>query len=666
MVKLVYSDQGGWEKSVELNELNNVVMIGRNPECAVSTSNASVSRVHAMVTWRDGKLFVSDPPNSRPTNGTKVDGMRLQAGEVLELFIGSELVCGNFPIKIEADGANEKVARMGEQPPSMQSPQMYQQGGYHNVRNNYAPAGGGRGGYPEGRPNMGRAPLMQPPAGGGQPSGQPLMQPGQGAMPQGQPAMQPMQAPVQQIQAPVQQQPMSGVAQCVDGSRGKQRVRATFPQQAQHSPVNSGSIPVPDEVLRLQDENAQLRRELDEARSGNASTGESVRELQEKLEERNQILSDYERRDEYHETVTAGLKDMIDKLKDQLDHQKEQYQECRRDLVAAQDEAESLKMELSALKENLESKGMATSNAEMAVADLKVQLSQKNRLLADLQRELDLAQYSCREEQENVARLKENVDTLNEALNESQRRNADMEKVVEQHEVMFSELKSNLNDRAREIRTLQDSLRGQGGGDSAALMQELSQVRDTLSRKNGELELLQKQLKNAQEAASANSVDQGEVEKLREKVRELESAAGKGNVEANAQISSLKSQIEELAAENESLRKSGNASAGGASVELLDQVKNLYSDMNDVVSQWRLDLEMLDSSISDLQRVFVAYVKIDVSKLIAPDKARLEKVLKDYDPKIIFEDIGNSLDASQNSLMEIKEKLKDLRGVLQL
>ena len=74
LVKLVYSDVNGWEKSVELNEINNVVMIGRNPECAVSTNNASVSRVHAMVTWRDGKLFVSDPPNSRPTNGTKVDG----------------------------------------------------------------------------------------------------------------------------------------------------------------------------------------------------------------------------------------------------------------------------------------------------------------------------------------------------------------------------------------------------------------------------------------------------------------------------------------------------------------------------------------------------------------------------------------------------------------
>ncbi len=655
LVKLVYSDANGWEKFVELNEINNVVMIGRNPECAVSTNNASVSRVHAMVTWRDGKLFVSDPPNSRPTNGTKVDGMRLQAGEVLELFIGSELVCGNYSIKVVSDGVGESVPRMGEQAPNMSgapSPQMYQQGGYNNARSNYGMVSNPpvRQNYaPDNRNNGNRMPMQQPQ--------QPVSMPQPVVMSQPVQVSQPVVMP-QQAAQPV----ISQVSSVVDNGRNK---RQRAPYTPAHSQINSGNMPIPDDVLRLQEENAQLRRELDEAHSGSSSTDDSVRELQEKLDERDQILSDYERRDEYHETVEASLKEMIDKLKDQLDHQKEQYQECRRDLVTAQDEAESLQMELTTLKENLESKGMATSNAEMAIADLKVQLSQKNRQLADLQRELDLAQYSYKEEQENVARLKENVDTLNEALSESQRRNADMEKVVEQHEVMFSELKGNLNDRAREIRQLQDSLRAKGGSDSAALMQEMSQLRDTLNRKSGELELIQKQLKNAEEAASSNAVSQKEVESLRERIRELESAAGKESVEAGGQITSLRRQLEELSAENESLRKAGGE-GGGIDNELLERIRGLYSDMNDVVSQWREDLEMLDSSITDLQRVFVAYVKIDVSKLIAPDKARLEKVLKDYDPKIIFEDIGNSLDAGQNSLMEIKEKLKDLRGALQM
>ena len=96
----------------------------------------------------------------------------------------------------------------------------------------------------------------------------------------------------------------------------------------------------------------------------------------------------------------------------------------------------------------------------------------------------------------------------------------------------------------------------------------------------------------------------------------------------------------------------------------MERIRGLYSDMNDVVSQWREDLGLLDSSISDLQRVFVAYVKIDISKLQEKDRKRFEKI-SDLDPKLIFEDIANSLDSSQNSLAAIKEKLKDLRGALQ-
>ena len=705
MVKLVFSDQGGWEKSVELGEHNNVVMIGRNPDCGIQTTNASVSRVHAMVTWRDGKLFVQDPPNGRPTNGTKVDGMRLQPGEMLELFVGSELMCGNFSIRVVGENAGDNVPHMPEQPqggvmPISPNPMMYQQSGYNpnNARgnNNFQQQQQGGRGYQDNRNPMQRqGGQMQPmqmqqqmgPSNPQQPMQmqpmqmQPMqMQPMQMQPMQQQPMqMQPMQQqpmqqqpmqmqPMQQQpmqQQPMQQQPVQQHPNQVDTNRKRSRTYAPV-HSSQPAPQNQMAGASMEEFIRLQDENASLRRQIDELQAGSSSQNDMYRELQEKLDERDQILTDYERRNEYHETVVTGLKDMIDKLKEQLDHQKEQYQECRKDLVASQDEAESLKMELATLKDTLESKGMATSNAETAIADLKVQLTQKNRLVNDLQRELDLAQFSCKEERENVERLKENVDTLNEALEESQRRNRDMKKVVEQHEVMFTELKGNLNDRAREIRQLQDSLRAKGGGDSAALMQELSQVRETLNRKNGEIELLQKQLKSAEENDMSNHADMEELTSLRDKVRDLENqlrdatqAAG-GDVELLDRVHALE---EEKAALEHRLAEAPQGSKADAA--LLERLRGLYSEMNDVVSQWREDLGMLDASIGDLQRVFVAYVKIDISKLQGQDRTRLDNVLKEYDPKIIFEDIGNSLDASQNSLAEIKEKLKDLRGALQ-
>lgn len=665
MVKLVFNDQSGWERSVELNDQNNVLMIGRNPDCGIQTNNASVSRVHAMITWRNGKLFVQDPPNGRPTNGTKVDGMRLEPGEVLELFAGSELLCGNFCIRVaQSDGPGvENVPQMGEQamqiPPAQPKPIVYatNQPAPQNYQNNpraMPQNGGARGNYAADMNGQRTMPQQ----------GQ-QFQPAQPQ--QGQQFQQPPRQP-QQPQDPQFRQSVSGADNArVKRGRGPQGYsRATpSPHVPTHAAAAAESRPQDDEVANLREENARLARQIEELRSGTVSNDDSVRELQNKLEERNQILTDYERRIEFHDTVVTGLKDMIDKLKEQLEHQKEQYQECRRDLVTAQEDSENLRLELSALKENLESKGMATSNAETAIADLKVQLQQKIRLLSDLQRELDLAQFSCKEERENVDRLKENVETLNESLEESQRRNRDMKKVVEQHEMMFSELKSNLDDRAREIRQLQDSLRAKGGADSAALMQEISAVRDALNKKSSECEMLQKQLKNAEDAAKTAETADAEIASLKSKLAQAQSDAALAKAKAEADANALQKEIdalgEALKHADETAAQSANDDEGGAVIEAAHGV---CEELNDVVSQWRSDLRSLEDSISDIQRVFVAYVKIDVKSLAPQDRARLENVLKDHDPKVIFEDIGAYLDAGQNAIAAAKDKLKALRAAL--
>lgn len=651
LVKLVFNDQGGWERSVELNDQNNVLMIGRNPDCGIQTTNASVSRVHAMVTWRNGKLFVQDPPNGRPTNGTKVDGMRLEPGEVLELFAGSELLCGNFAIHVaqDVDSGVDNVPRMGEQamqiPPSQGKPIVYatpqppQQQPHPQNYNNGNPRAYppqhivARGGYHTDMRGRGNAPQ-------GQPSPSQAQMPPQAQMPQG-------------LSAPDNARV----------NRGGRNAQAYAPGNASMTPPQASSVGA-EELERLQEENERLRQQIEELRNGTVSNDDSVRDLQNKLEERNQILTDYERRIEYHETVVTGLKDMIDKLKEQLEHQKEQYQECRRDLVTAQDESENLRLELSTLKETLESKGMATSNAETTIADLKVQLQQKIRLLSDVQRELDLSQFSCKEERENVERLKENIETLNASLEESQRRNRDMKKVVEQHEMMFSELKSNLDDRAREIRQLQDSLRSKGGADSTALMQELSVVRDALNKKTSECEMLQKQLRNAEESLNAGAANETEIATLKDKIADIEKDAALAQAKAESQIKALNEEIANLQSE---AQVGGGTSPESAAphAAFVERVRTLYEAINDVVSQWREDLRALEDSIADIQRVFVAYVKIDIRTLIPQDKARLENVLKDHDPKLIFEDIGSYLDASQNALRATKDKLKEMRALLQ-
>lgn len=692
MVKLVFNDQSGWERSVELNEQNNVVMIGRNADCGIQTSNASVSRVHAMVTWRGGKLFVQDPPNGRPTNGTKVDGMRLQPGEVLELFAGSELLCGNFAVHVTEDNAGgESVARMGEQATANV--------GKSGNGGGYTSGAGGQGGVHggEARSGYGGQPVsaqpVQPPV--VQPSAQPQppQQARQGFSPEGRHGGYPEvggrpsyadkgRGYVHDMQSRgtygdenrVLMQDGRGGRQVFGGqpgasvSGGRGRYPGASPQ-AVSSVMPSVAAPDADELARLKEENANLRAEVEKLRAAKSEEGssEGLQEMQEKLDEKEQLLSDCERRLEYHESVVVGLNEMIKNLKEQLEHQKEQYQECHKDWLTSQEEAENLKLELSSVKESLESKGMATTNAETAISDLKVQLQQKTRLLSDLQRELDLAQFSCKEERENVERLKENVDTLNASVEEYQRRNRDMKKVVEQHEMMFSEYKSNLDDRAREIRMLQDSLRKQGGMDNTALMQELSQVRENLNRKTSECEMYQKQLKGAEEAAGDNAAYEAEIADLKAKLAQMESGNAMRSAEAESRIKSLEADVASLTGENRDLSEALKGKEGACGSDMpnsgvQEKVRECLEGLNDVVSQWRMDLETLEDSINDLQRVFVAYVKIDVKNLSGQERIRLENVLKNYDPKAIFEDIGMSLDASHNSLQEIKDKLKALKG----
>ena len=52
-----------------------VISIGRSPDCDITIDNAAVSSFHALMSQRDGKLFVEDAAS---TNGVLVDGAKAQ------------------------------------------------------------------------------------------------------------------------------------------------------------------------------------------------------------------------------------------------------------------------------------------------------------------------------------------------------------------------------------------------------------------------------------------------------------------------------------------------------------------------------------------------------------------------------------------------------------
>lgn len=677
MVKLVYNDQQGRERAIDIGPQRNMVTIGRNPDCHVQTNNASVSRVHAMVTWQDGRVFVQDPPSGRPTNGTYVDGMRLQAGELLELCANSEFKCGNFLLRVVDDDSGGQVRPMGAQGagqgrPIGHSSQPVSMGG---AVQNMGPATGGA----FGPPYVGASPQS--------------MNTGPGAGP----GPGPMGPGAQGPQQGVNYQPGSVTGQGqygagpAQGQYGAPKGGPNYSPQGGRVRAGGGPVPVggapqggnvvpaammgvkPEEHNRVLEELSAVRQELEALRTAKEAAEDALKQSKDSLEERERAIADLENRTDHHDTVVDSLNDMIKHLKEQLEHQKDQLQDNKREIVTLEEQNENLEYELGALKQSLESKGMATSNAETSIANLKVQLTQKNRHLTELQRELDLTQYAVKEERENVERLQHNIEELNTNLEESERHCRDMKKVVEQHEAMFGELRSTIEDRNNEIRRFQSAVRATGG-DSGALLAELAGVREELQRKQRECDSLKEQLRSAEALIASTGQNQDNdaaLKQVQSQLAELEQAHGellRERSELERALHDARSaggsgeELESLKRELENVRSESDS---GMSPDLAQQLKRVYDSTNDSVSQWRDNLLSIENHIHNLQRVFRYFMRIDLAILAPNDKIRLENTLNEFDPRIIFEEVASLLEADQSSFGDIKENLRELRSLLQ-
>jgi pSer/pThr/pTyr-binding forkhead associated (FHA) protein len=72
-----------------------VISIGRSPECDITIDNAAISWRHALLSQRDGKLFVEDASS---TNGVLVNGARKQT---VELALGESIqIAGKYSLSL--------------------------------------------------------------------------------------------------------------------------------------------------------------------------------------------------------------------------------------------------------------------------------------------------------------------------------------------------------------------------------------------------------------------------------------------------------------------------------------------------------------------------------------------------------------------------------------
>lgn len=79
------------------------VRIGRSDDADLVIKHDTVSRIHALIEWRDQAHHVSD---NKSENGTWVDGVHLLAGQAGVLSDGSDILVGTARLKYFFDGVN--------------------------------------------------------------------------------------------------------------------------------------------------------------------------------------------------------------------------------------------------------------------------------------------------------------------------------------------------------------------------------------------------------------------------------------------------------------------------------------------------------------------------------------------------------------------------------
>ena len=82
--------------------------IGRDISSDVAIVDSKVSRNHASITARDGKLFIED---HNSTNGTYVNGEKLSPSTETELKIGSNFSVGDSTILVGDEAARRILRR---------------------------------------------------------------------------------------------------------------------------------------------------------------------------------------------------------------------------------------------------------------------------------------------------------------------------------------------------------------------------------------------------------------------------------------------------------------------------------------------------------------------------------------------------------------------------
>lgn len=701
---LLFTDDDNIQRQIWIDDQNPQVLVGRSTECQIRTSDGSVSRRHSEFSCGGGVFQVQDMGSS---NGTYVNGNRVNHQLLRHQ---DEINCGRLTIRFTIEESYSRVAS-STAPVTAQAPQVSPT---DSAAHRPAPLHAGIGSMPPPRPsNVGTAPPsgahtglgMSPPvrpvdqfsydalSGANSAAVPPANPPALRSGPQ--PAVQPDAAPAApaplSFSADALPQPEPDQTASLEAELAKARADLdTLALQFEEARAESdGRARDQDKELQqkqvvidsFQERYDRLKVQSDEQINQLESYRDELRQKREVIEDLQYKLNLIEEAQDRGNTQVAQLIEENAELKVQINQLERSLTESDRLSNLNEFELKRVRDELENLREMVNSEGSENNHLQNEIARLRQVLDAKETALDNAERSLETLKLDSNAYRADVdrsagemermrgdiAHKQQRLDTLlreNQQLRDAQghangsHEHADALDDLRTHN---ERLKTELEHAQQQLHKLSQA--GNAGNQINALRRENRDQRHRIEELEADLEELE-QTRTTQTSAHDPDAERRltqERDTLLARVNDLEAQLSQRpaltrDPQLESELQQARDENRRLSQELEARRQAPEASSPDIAA-LKAEASSTYELLNDVVSQLKNDMQLIQDYITDIRAVYDHYKRLDLEQLPTLDRVRIEKVLREMDPEITFEELDYNVGECVQSSEEMKSRL---------
>jgi chromosome segregation ATPase len=683
MARLVYKDNSGREKSIRITPESGDFIIGRNPNCQISTNNPSVSRNHGKIFCEKGHYVYEDLGS---VNGTMLNDNPIKRATLRN---NDTLKCGDFPVQFF--DSDREMAEPDELP-DRRAP--------HKAGADDA----------EARPKQSR------------PFRDTEYKP---------PSREMLDKMRRDYRETREKGSKSATEQAladrsINAARSEHEPRdiresnvasvedhVSYRKQEKPSYVPSGSENA--EIKHLKSENELLKQEIARIRADKAreegdavnlnqmverikdekqAVEDKIDSLKEIIEEKDRKLGELEIRNTRLTVEMDSITEKYLQLKEQVGHQKKLLEDSRSAHEDTEDKILDYEQKIRELENNVENVKLKGSESAELISSLKVKLTHKDRELEEVKRQLDEMEYELRELREENESIQASFNRDGGIQSELERKTNQLKEIIAEKENIIGQLRIDLEEKDKEIREVRmgvgfTSLEEEKKKilmDYYQVRRQLDEMKDKMRDQDYEkadfkakIEQLENELAQTKEQAADISYHPEykkkarEAEKLFSELKFLEETVEKMQRKSDEFSSELKREMEAeialLKKKNESLlEKLGTATREIKAIDQAEVDRNLTKEKlmssarnsDEILSQIKSDLLMLKSLIKDIS----SYLSTMKSVENVPLPAELRRKMEETDPDEIIGSLSdlvtifiNNTDTIEFEISEIKKNL---------